>query len=184
VCLTKLNQPGVVEPYLAGLQLDDQDPLVSARQRRLAVAFLAALGDPAIGGICQGLKTASEPVKWVVVRALAASAAPDAAACLAENTQHPDAGVRAAATAGLRLLIARGRMKPQQAWDLVQPLTQDPDAKVRLEAVNAVAMFSWEHASRALAGMEKDSDAQVASVARGTLEGLRNFKNLSPDLPY
>jgi HEAT repeat protein len=84
----------------------------------------------------------------------------------------------------VRLVIARARVKPQQVWDLIQPLTQDPDARVRLEAVSAVAMFSWEHASRVLAGMEKDADPQVASVARGTLEGLRNFRNLSPDLPY
>ncbi|PYQ51870.1 MAG: hypothetical protein DMF78_12450, partial [Acidobacteria bacterium] len=183
-CLLKLQQPGLVDAYLAGVQLDDPDAIVSARQRRLAVSFLAGLGEPAVGSVCQALKMGSEPAKWVAARALAMQDSESAAACLGENTQHVDPAVRVAATQGLRLLIARGRLKPQAAWNLVKPLAQDPDARVRREAVYAVAMFSWEFASATLAEMEKDADPQVAAQAHGTLVGLRNFRNLSPDLPY
>src|SRR5262249_55525200 len=101
-----------------------------------------------------------------------------------ENTQHADAAVRAAATQGVRLLIARGLLPPQPAWDLVKPLTRDPDPRVRRAAVSAVAMFSWEFASPVLAEMDKDGDRDVAAFAHNTLVGLRNFKVLSPDLPY
>jgi hypothetical protein len=181
-CLQKLQQPGLAEAYLSGAQLDDAEAIVAARQRRLAVSFLAGLSDP--GSICQALRMGSETVKWVTARALAAQDSPEAAACLSENTQHADPAVRLAATAGLRLLIARGRMKAQPAWDLVKPLAQDPDPRVRLEAVSAVAMFSWDFASPTLGAMEKDADPQVAAQAHGTLVGLRNFRNLSPDLPY
>jgi hypothetical protein len=51
-CLVKLQQPGLVDAYLGTLKFDDPDRLVSQRNRRLAIAFTAALGERATSELC------------------------------------------------------------------------------------------------------------------------------------
>jgi predicted Zn finger-like uncharacterized protein len=183
-CLVKMQEPGLVDSYLAGMQLDDDDPTISTRQRRMAVSLMAALGEGATGELCRALETGSEDAKWVSARALAVHGNETAATCLADDTRHDDPAVRAAAAAGLRLLIARERIAAERAWAAVLPLTTDPDPLVRQVAVRAVAMFSFGEAAAVLAKMEKDGDPEVAAAARTTHEGLRNFRHFSPDKPY
>jgi HEAT repeat protein len=84
----------------------------------------------------------------------------------------------------LRLLIGGGRLTPQRAWELVPPLTRDPDPKVRAEAVAAIAMFDFQHAISALAGLEKDAEPSVAAAAQATTQTLRNYRFMNPDKPY
>jgi WD40 repeat protein len=183
-CLTKLQQPGLVGSYFAALQLDDPDPSVSQRKRRLAVAFMTALGEPATSELCHALETGNDQAKWVAARALPAQGNSAADACLIEGTRHADPAVRAAAISGLRLLIGGGRLTPQRAWELVPPLTRDPDPKVRAEAVAAIAMFDFQHAISALAGLEKDAEPSVAAAAQATTQTLRNYRFMNPDKPY
>ncbi|HUG52270.1 MAG TPA: protein kinase, partial [Vicinamibacteria bacterium] len=183
-CLVKLQQPGLVDAYLSGMQLDDPDPVIATRQRRMAVSLMAALDEPAPAELCRALETGGANARWVAARALAAHGGPAAAACVTEATRHPDAGVRADATSSLRLLVAREAVAPRPAWDAVQPLLSDTDPRVRRQAVRAVAMFGFDEASAALGVLETDADPEVASLARSTLEGLRQFRNFSPDKPY
>jgi predicted Zn finger-like uncharacterized protein len=183
-CLTKLQRPGVVGAYFAGLQLDDPDPTNSQRKRRLAVAFMAGLGESATGELCRALETGNDDAKWVAARALPAQGNETAATCLAEDTQHPDPAVRVAATTGLRLLIGAERIRPRRAWELVQPLARDSEPKVRIEAVNAMAMFDWAHAIPGLTAMEKDADPQVAAAARAMHQVLGTYRFMNPDRPY
>jgi hypothetical protein len=183
-CLTKMQQPGMVDAYVSNLQIEDVDPLVSTRKRRLAVAFLAGLGDSATSELCHALETGNEQAKWVTERALPAQGNPAAVACVSEYTQHGDPLVRAAAASALRLLIGGEKIAPGRAWELVQPLTQDADARVRLEALNDVAMFDFPHALPAIAAMEKDGDAGVAGAARAMEQTLRNYRFMNPDRPY
>jgi WD40 repeat protein len=183
-CLVKLRQPGLVDAYFASMQLDDPDPAASMRKRRLSIAFMTALGEPATGELCRALETGNDQAKWVAARALPAQANAAADACVIDATRHADPAVRAAATSALRLLIGAQRLTPERAWELVQPLTRDPEAKVRGEAVPAVAMFDFPHAIPALAGMEKDGEPSVASAARITTNALRNYRFMNPDKPY
>jgi hypothetical protein len=183
-CLTKMQRPGLVDSYFASLQLEDPDPLVSMRKRRLAVAFLAGLGEPATNELCHALETGNEQARWVAARALPAQGNAAAVACISDDTQHADPLVRATATTALRLLIGAEKIPPARAWDLLQPLTRDADPRVRLEAVNAVAMFDFPHAVPALAAMEKDGEEPVKSAAHAMTEALRNYRFMNPDRPY
>jgi hypothetical protein len=183
-CLTKMQQPGLVDAYLASMQLDDVDPLVATRKRRLAVAFLAGLGEPATADLCHALEAGNEQVKWVTERALPAQGNPTAVACVSDDTQNADPLVRVAATRALRLLIGASRIDPTRGWELLQPLTHDPDPRVRVEAINGLAMFDFPHALPALLAMEKDAEPTVASAARVMTQTLRNYRFMNPDRTY
>ena len=183
-CLVRLQQPGLVESYFSGLQLDDQDGMLAVRKRRLAVSFMAALGAPATRELCHALETGNDQARWVAARALAAQAGETAAECLAEGTRHADPAVRAAATGALRLLIGRDAMTAARAWELLQPLTRDPEPAVRREAAGTLAIFSWKHASTALGALERDPDPGVAAAAKLNLDALRNYRLMNPDKPY
>jgi WD40 repeat protein len=183
-CLTKMQQPGLVDAYFASLQLEDPDPTTSMRKRRLSIAFLTGLGEPATNELCHALQTGNEQARWVAARALPAQANSAADTCLVEAVQHADGRVRAAAVNGLRLIIGAKRLPPQQAWTLVQSLVKDPEPRVRAEAVAAVSMFDFPHAIPALALLEKDADATVAESARIATQSLRNYRFMNPDKPY
>ena len=183
-CLTKIQQPGLVDAYFASMQLDDVDPVVSTRKRKLAIAFLAGLGEPATNELCHALETGSEQAKWVAARALPAQGNAAAVACVSDDTQHADPLVRAAAADALRLMIGAEKIPPARAWELLQPLAGDADPRVRLEAINVVAMFDFPHALPALAVMEKDGEPAVAAAAHGMTQTLRNYRFMNPDRPY
>jgi hypothetical protein len=183
-CLTKLQQPGLVDAYFASLQLDDPDPSTSLRRRRLSIAFLTGLGEPATGELCHALQTGNDQAKWVAARALPAQGNAAADTCVIDGLQHADAAVRAAATSGLRLIIGARRLPAVKAWPLVQSLAKDPEAKVRGEAVPAVSLFDFQHAIPVLALLQKDPDATVSEAARVATQSLRNYRFMNPDKPY
>jgi hypothetical protein len=184
-CLVKLQQPGLVDAYLGTLNFDDPDRLVSERNRRLAIAFMAALGERATNELCHGLETGTDQTRWVAARALPAQGSPAADTCIIDNLQSQDPAVRAAAATGLRLLIGTKRIAPARAWPLAQSLARDADPRVRAEAIPAVAMFDFKHAIDILTGMgEKDGDAAVAAVAKSTTQTLRNYRFMHPDSTY
>jgi len=184
-CLVKLQQPGLVDAYLGTLNFDDPDRLVSQRNRRLAIAFMAALGERATNELCHALQTGTDQAKWVAARALPAQANPAADTCILDGVQNPDPAVRAAAATGLRLLMGTQRIPPAQAWELAQSLARDADPRVRAEAIQVVAMFDFKHAVDTLTAVgEKDADAAVADVARRTTQELRNYRFMNPDRPY
>ena len=184
-CLVKLQQPGLVDAYLGTLKLDDPDRLVSQRNRRLAIAFLAALGERATSELCHALQTGTDQAKWVAARALPAQANAAADTCIIDGVLSPDPAVRAAAATGLRLLMGTQRVPPARAWELAQSLAHDADPRVRAEAIQVVAMFDFKHAVDTLTAVgEKDADAVVADVARHTTQELRNYRFMNPDRPY
>jgi predicted Zn finger-like uncharacterized protein len=183
-CLTKLQQPGMVDAYFAGLQLDDPDATVSLRKHRLAVAFMAGLGDRATVEECRALETGGDQARWVLARALPVQGNETAVTCLSDATRHGEAGVRVAALTGLRLVMAAGKIAPARAWELVEPLTRDPEPTVRAGAAESIAMFDWAHALPTLTAMEKDADPNVATVVRNTITSLRNYRFMNPDKPY
>src|SRR5205814_8793731 len=108
--------------------------------------FMAALGDRATAEECHALETGNEQAKWVVARALPVHASDVAVTCLSDDTRHADPAVRAAALTGLRLAMGAGRVRPPRAWQPVEPLTRDPEPRVRAVAAEAVAMFDWAQA--------------------------------------
>jgi WD40 repeat protein len=183
-CLTKLQQPGLVDTYFASMQLEDPDPSTSLRKRRLSIAFMTALGETATGELCRALQSGNDEAKWVAARALPAQGNSAADACLVEGLQNSDASVRTAAASGLRLIIGAKRLTPAQAWPLVQSLVTDGEPRVRAEAVSAVSMFDFPHAIPALALLEKDPDASVSETARIATQSLRNYRFMNPDKPY
>jgi WD40 repeat protein/serine/threonine protein kinase len=183
-CLTRLQQPGVVDAYFASMQLDDPDPATSLRRRRISIAFMTGLGETATSQLCRALETGNDQAKWVAARALPAQANPAADQCVVDAVQSGDAAVRAAAATGLRLVVGAERLPATRAWELVQALAQDADARVRAEAVPVVAMFDFPHAIPLLATMEKDADQTVANAARVTTNALRNYRFMNPDRPY
>jgi hypothetical protein len=183
-CLVKLQQPGLVGAYFADLKLDDPDPVASQRKRRVAVAFMTALGERATTELCQALETGNDQAKWVAARALPAQANPAADRCILDNALSQDPGARAAAATSLRLLLSTQRIGPDRAWPLAQALTRDADLRVRAESVQVVAMFDFAHAIPALATLEKDSEPAVADAARRTTEALRSYRFMNPDRPY
>jgi WD40 repeat protein len=183
-CLAKLQRPGVVDAYFAGMQLGDPDPMAANRKRRLAVSFMVGLGEAATNELCRALETGNEEAKWVAARALPIQGNEQGATCVAEHTRHADPTVRVAATTGLRLLIGAERIAPGRAFELVKALAGDPDPGVRAEAVNAVAMFDWEHAIPVLDGMQKDADPKVAAAARSMRAALGNYRFMNPDRKY
>jgi hypothetical protein len=184
-CLIKLQQPGLVDAYLGTINFDDPDRLVSQRNRRLAIAFMAALGERATNELCHALQTGTEQARWVAARALPAQANPAADTCILDGVQNADPAVRAASATGLRLLMGTQRVPPARAWDLAQSLARDADPRVRAEAIQVVAMFDFKHAVDTLTAVgEKDADAAVADVARRTTQELRNYRFMNPDRPY
>ena len=183
-CLVKLQQPGLVGAYFADLKLDDPDPVASQRKRRVAVAFMTALGERATTDLCQALETGNDQAKWVAARALPAQANPAADRCILDNALSQDPGARAAAATSLRLLLSTQRIGPDRAWPLAQALTRDADLRVRTESVPVIAMFDFAHAIPALATLEKDTEPAVADAARRTTEALRSYRFMNPDRPY
>jgi hypothetical protein len=183
-CLVKLQQPGLVDAYFAGLKLDDPDPVASQRKRRVSIAFMAALGERATTELCHALETGTEDAKWVAARALPAHASAAADRCILDNVQSQDPAVRAASATALRLLIGGQRIGPDRAWPVAQALIRDEDLRVRTEAVPTVAMFDFAHAIPALATLEKDTEPAVADTARKMTEVLRNYRFMNPDRPY
>jgi WD40 repeat protein/serine/threonine protein kinase len=183
-CLIKLQQPGLVDAYFGALKLDDPDPVVSQRRRRLAVAFMTALGEPATNELCQAFVTGSEQTKWVAARALPALANRAADACIIDSVHSQDPAVRAAGAGSLRLLMGTPRIGPALAWPLAQSLAKDADHRVRAEAVATVAMFDFQHAINALAVLEKDTEPAVAEAAQRMTQALRNYRFMNPDRPY
>jgi WD40 repeat protein/serine/threonine protein kinase len=183
-CLVKLQQPGLVDSYLGGLRFDDPDRLVSERNRRLAIAFMTALGERSTNELCLALQTGTDQAKWVAARALPAQENAAADTCILEAVLSPDPAVRAAAATGLRLLMGTQRVPPARGWELAQSLARDPDPGVRGAAIPAVAMFDFKHAVDTLTAVEKDGDAAVADVARRTTQELRNYRFMNPDRPY
>ena len=166
------------------MQLDDADTTVALRKRRMAVSFMAALGERSTAEECHALETGNEQAKWVVARALPVHAGEAAVTCLSADTGHADPAVRAAALTGLRLLMGAGKVPPPQAWERVEPLTRDPDPRVRAGAAEVVAMFDWAHAIPTLTAMQKDPDPAVADTVRRTLESLRSYRFMNPDKTY
>jgi hypothetical protein len=183
-CLIKLQQPGLVDAYFGALKLDDLDAAASMRKRRNSIALMTGLGERGTTELCHALETGSDQTKWVAARALPAQGNQAADACIVQNVQSQDPGVRAAAATSLRLLIGTQRIAPARAWALVQSLTRDTDPRVRAEAVNVVSMFDFPHAIATLAGLEKDSEPGVAEPARRATEALRNYRFMNPDRPY
>jgi len=183
-CLTRLQQPGVVDAYFASLQLDDPDTSVALRKRRMAVSFMAALGERATAEECRALETGNDQAKWVVARALPAQGNDTAVTCLSDDTHHADPAVRSSALTGLRLVMGAGKLPAPQAWGLVEPLTRDPEPRVRAAAAEVIAMFDWAHAIPALTAMQKDPDPVVADAVRRTIESLRNYRFMNPDKTY
>ena len=183
-CLVKLQQPGLVDAYLAGVTLDDPDAMAATRKRRVSVAFMTALGERATSELCHALETGNDQAKWVAVRALPAQANAAADRCILDSARSQDPAVRAADATALRLLMGTQRIGPDRAWPLVQALTRDEDLRVRAESINLVAMFDFAHAIAALATLEKDTEPVVADGARRATEGLRNYRFMNPDRPY
>jgi hypothetical protein len=184
-CLLKMQQPGLVDAYLGAVTLDDPDPVASQRKRRISIAFLAGLGEPATNELCHALETGGDQSKWLAARALPAQAKPAADACIVSGVQSPDPAARAAAAPGLRFVIGAQRITPVQAWPLVESLARDADPRVRTEAIPLVAMFDFKHAIDILTAMgEKDGDTDVQNAARRTTQALRNYRFMNPDRTY
>jgi HEAT repeat protein len=183
-CLLRDQQPGLPEVYLRDLQLHDPEGMVAVRKRRLAVSFLADLGEPAVTPVCRWLREGDELARRVAVRALAAHGSPGAIDCLAEATADTAPEVRASAIDGIRFLVGRGALPVERAWSLIGPLAADPDPRVRVVSVRGLALFDFEHAQQALSRMEKDPAAEVAEAARARLHALRKYRSLNPDLRY
>lgn len=183
-CLLELRQPGVVDAFLRDLTLDGLEFGLAERRRRNATSFLAALGEPEVPSVCAWLRAPDPKVRSIAAHAVAAVGSASGIECFAEAARDADPGARAAAAAGIRLAVARRSIDPPRAWALSQALAADPVPEVRAAAVPLAGMFDYDHALAALAPLANDREAAVAAEARGLMAGLRNFKNLSPDLPY
>jgi hypothetical protein len=183
-CLLEHRQPGVVDDFLRGLTFDGLEFGVAQRRRRLATSFLAALGERDVPFVCTWLRAPDPRLRSVATYAVAAAGSRSAIECFTDAARDPDAGARAASATGIKLAIARRAIDPAQAWALAQALAADPAPEVRAAAVPLAGMFDFDHAMAALGPLAKDPDAGVAAAARSLSGGLRNFKNLSPDLPY
>jgi WD40 repeat protein len=183
-CLAHLNPPGIVEAYLATMQLADDDSALATRRRRNAVSLMAALGEPGLPSLCAALATGGADARWVAARALAAQGLPAAAECLFDRARHPDVGVRLAVVGVLPWLFGRETVEPARAWEITQVVLADGDPRVRRAALDAVAFFDWDHASDTLQRVEKDADAELAQAAAGLRKSLNTHRKLNPDRPY
>jgi hypothetical protein len=183
-CLLAHQQPGVVDAYLRDFSFADSEFRVAERRRRNAVSFLAALGEPGVPSVCQWLRSPDAAVRDVAVSAVAAVGGAAAVECVGAALRDVDPAVRIAAARGLRLLTAKGALDAAGAWPQARALAADPDPTVRVASVAALAAFDFEHASQAIGALAADGDARVAAEAKGTLEVLKKYKNLNPDLPY
>jgi hypothetical protein len=184
-CLLQLQQVGLVDAYLESVQIQDPELTVFDRKRRNAVSLMVGLGEAAVPELCNWLDGGSEQGQWVASRALAARGGSAAIDCLVNAAQHAaDPPSRAAALAGLRLMMGRDSVPPETAFGVVKAASQDPDPGVQQAAVAAVAMLDFEHADPVLAAMEQGGVPEGAAAARAMRERLARYRRLNPDLPY
>jgi WD40 repeat protein len=183
-CLAKLDPGSLVESFFRGLQLDDEEPTLSQRNRRNAVSLMLALGEPAVPSLCQALSAGTPQARWVAARALGVGSSAPAVGCLENAARSTDVDVRVEAVHGLRNAIGRGALPVARAWELASALRRDGEPQVREAAVSLVAMFDYEHGQAALTEMEGDPEPRVSAAARTTRASLKGFHDLSSDLPY
>ena len=147
---------------------------------------MTALGEPATGELCHALETGNDQAKWVAARALPAQANAAADTCLVD--ERPARRRRRCAPpppAGCGSSSAPSASRPSAPGRSCRPLITDPEAKVRTEAVPAVAMFDFAHAIPALAGAGEGPRRRGGGRgARSTTQALRNYRFMNPDKPY
>ena len=166
-CLLETRQPGLVDAYLETVQIEDSELTVFDRKRRIAVSLMVGLGEAAVPDLCRWLAGGSEAGQWVASRALAAGGSSAAADCLLNNAQSAvDPAARAAALAGLRLMLARKSISAEAALDAMKAGSQDPDPRVQQAAVATLAMLDFDHADALLAAMETGAAPEASAAAK------------------
>jgi hypothetical protein len=178
-CLAREKDGAVVELYLYGLQIADEDQERAQRRFRNAVSLMTAIGEPAIDALCGHLGDPREEARLVAAHSLAMMASPKATTCLATASRWPDAAARRAAASVFKTVFSNGQLSAARGWKLVSELLLDADPGVRIEALGSLRFFNAEVALPAAARAQQDPDPGVraaAAAATGDVEGMRRLR--------
>ncbi len=181
-CLARLRPPGTVRAFFESIANTPPDPAFPHRHQGLRVAFLLALGEPALEDVCRfALDPPSPEAEIVALRSLALLATPRSTECYLEATFHGDPAVRASAAANLGLLALGGRVGAGSLLEVTARLSRDADAAVRAATATTLILFDERNARKKLRPLAQDPDAAVRKAAEESLhslEGLRKVEEL------
>jgi hypothetical protein len=178
-CLAALGSAATVDDYLVRAPLaDPADGMRNLRLSRNAVSVMVGLGEPAAEPLCRRLGDSRPEVREIAATALALTPAPGGLACLKRAVADQDPAIREEATSVLRYPIARGNLRPEEAFDLVRRLAHDPDPRVRVAAIRTYWLFTAAMARQALEDPLKDSDPTVVRAAQDALAALKGAESM------
>ncbi len=172
-CLAAMRDPGILDRYLGGIVLDDEDQLRKQRHRRGAVSLLVGLGDAGIDAVCLDLAHPRPEVRSLVARALAESSSPRARTCLGAGALHPQAEVRHAVAEALPTSLARGQIEPGPGWEMTTRLLADPEPAVRAQAAAVLFLFNADVSLPAAERLAQDGDPAVAAAGQKAAGAVR-----------